>query len=100
MQAADSLPPLPAPPRPLPRAGKLPEGWANSLPKFTSADKGLATRLHSQTMLNALAPVIPGFIGGSADLAPSNMTLMKVRRGGGAGRGGWPARRPLRYASV
>ena len=29
-------------------------------------------------MLNALAPVIPGLIGGSADLAPSNMTLMKM----------------------
>lgn len=29
-------------------------------------------------MLNALAPVVPGLIGGSADLAPSNMTLMKM----------------------
>lgn len=29
-------------------------------------------------MLNALAPNLPGLIGGSADLAPSNMTLMKV----------------------
>eukprot|EP00889_Picochlorum_renovo_P004611 jgi/Picre1/31641/NNA_006992.t1 len=29
-------------------------------------------------MLNALAPAIPGFLGGSADLAPSNMTLMKM----------------------
>lgn len=59
-------------------AGHLPAGWEKSLPKFTSADKGLATRLHSQTMLNALAPVLPGFLGGSADLAPSNMTLMKM----------------------
>lgn len=58
--------------------GKLPAGWADALPTFTSEDKGLATRLHSQTMLNALAPVIPGLIGGSADLAPSNMTLMKM----------------------
>ena len=58
--------------------GKLPEGWEKALPKFTPEDKGLATRLHSQTMLNALAPVIPGVIGGSADLAPSNMTLMKM----------------------
>ena len=60
------------------RSGKLPDGWEKALPTFTSADKGLATRLHSQTMLNALAPVIPGFWGGSADLAPSNMTLMKM----------------------
>lgn len=58
--------------------GKLPENWAEKLPKFTSEDKGLATRLHSQTMLNALAPNLPGLIGGSADLAPSNMTLMKM----------------------
>ncbi|KAL8235673.1 hypothetical protein R6Q59_016754 [Mikania micrantha] len=29
-------------------------------------------------MLNALAPVLPGLIGGSADLASSNMTLMKM----------------------
>ena len=34
-------------------------------------------------MLNALAPNLPGLIGGSADLAPSNMTLMKVRGGAG-----------------
>ena len=59
-------------------SGKLPAGWEASLPTFTPEDKGLATRLHSQTMLNALAPALPGFLGGSADLAPSNMTLMKM----------------------
>ena len=58
--------------------GKLEDGWESALPKFTPEDKGIATRLHSQTMLNALAPVVPGLIGGSADLAPSNMTLMKM----------------------
>ena len=58
--------------------GSLPATWDKDLPTFTSADKGLATRLHSQTMLNALAPNLPGLIGGSADLAPSNMTLMKM----------------------
>ncbi|CAG9467876.1 unnamed protein product [Pedinophyceae sp. YPF-701] len=57
---------------------ELPEGWMDALPRFTPEDKGLATRLHSQTMLNALAPVLPGLVGGSADLAPSNMTLMKM----------------------
>ncbi|EIE18713.1 transketolase 7 [Coccomyxa subellipsoidea C-169] len=55
----------------------LPAGWEDALPTFTPEDKALATRLHSQTMLNALANVLPGFWGGSADLAPSNMTLMK-----------------------
>ena len=59
-------------------SNKLPAGWEAALPSFTPEDKGLATRLHSQTMLNALAPALPGFLGGSADLAPSNMTLMKM----------------------
>eukprot|EP00192_Tetraselmis_astigmatica_P006811 CAMPEP_0117661716 /NCGR_PEP_ID=MMETSP0804-20121206/7682_1 /TAXON_ID=1074897 /ORGANISM="Tetraselmis astigmatica, Strain CCMP880" /LENGTH=724 /DNA_ID=CAMNT_0005468595 /DNA_START=953 /DNA_END=3127 /DNA_ORIENTATION=+ len=59
-------------------SGALPKGWESCLPTFTPEDKGLATRLHSQTMLNAIAPAVPGLIGGSADLAPSNMTLMKM----------------------
>ena len=50
--------------------GKLPEGWADALPTFTPEDAGVATRIHSQTMLNALGGAVPGFIGGSADLAP------------------------------
>merc|ERR1712014_332565 len=36
-----------------------------------------ATRLWSQDCLNALANIMPELVGGSADLAPSNMTLMK-----------------------
>merc|ERR1712066_764918 len=43
----------------------------------TPADKGKATRLWSGDCLNALAANLPELIGGSADLAPSNMTLMK-----------------------
>lgn len=58
--------------------GKVPDGWENALPTFTEEDKGVATRVHSQTMLNALAPVVPGLIGGSADLAGSNLTMMKM----------------------
>lgn len=56
---------------------KLPEGWADKLPKLTPADKSKATRLWSQDCLNAIAEVCPELVGGSADLAPSNMTLMK-----------------------
>merc|ERR1712151_720737 len=56
---------------------KLPEGWVEALPKLTPEDKGKATRLHSQDCLNALANVMPEYMGSSADLAPSNMTLMK-----------------------
>lgn len=40
---------------------------------YKSTDKGLATRINSQKCINALASVLPGFMGGSADLAPSNM---------------------------
>jgi len=40
--------------------GQLPAGWEDSLPTYTPEDKGLATRLHSQTMLNSLATAIPG----------------------------------------
>ncbi|CAE7239842.1 tkt, partial [Symbiodinium microadriaticum] len=56
---------------------KLPDNWDECLPKLTEEDAGKATRLHSQDCLNAIAPVLPEFMGGSADLAPSNMTLMK-----------------------
>jgi len=56
---------------------QLPDGWADVLPKLTPDDKGKATRLHSQDCLNAIASTLPEFLGGSADLAPSNMTLMK-----------------------
>ncbi len=41
--------------------------------------QALASRAHSQTMLNVLQPTLPGLIGGSADLAPSNLTIMKAR---------------------
>jgi transketolase len=54
--------------------GTLPQGWEKALPTYTSADKGLATRKHSETMLNALASVLPELIGGSADLTHSNYT--------------------------
>merc|ERR1712066_1053609 len=56
---------------------KLPEGWVEVLPKSSPEDKGKATRLWSQDCLNAIANTCPELIGGSADLAPSNMTLMK-----------------------
>jgi Transketolase, pyrimidine binding domain len=58
--------------------GKLDPKWSDALPTFSPEDKPLATRAHSQTMLNAIAPVVPGFWGGSADLAGSNLTLMKM----------------------
>jgi len=56
---------------------KLPDGFEAALPKATPEDQGKATRLWSQDCINAIANMMPEFVGGSADLAPSNMTLMK-----------------------
>lgn len=46
---------------------------------FWKFDKPLATRQSSGELINRLAAKLPGFMGGSADLAPSNNTLMKGR---------------------
>ncbi|CAA6656222.1 unnamed protein product [Spirodela intermedia] len=58
--------------------GELIPGWEKALPTYTPESPGDATRNLSQQCLNALAPVVPGLIGGSADLASSNMTLLKA----------------------
>ncbi len=55
-------------------AGKFPEDWAAELPTFPADAKGMATRASSGKIINALAPILPELIGGSADLAPSNNT--------------------------
>ncbi|MFM7926967.1 MAG: transketolase, partial [Pirellula sp.] len=57
--------------------GKLPSDWDKGLKPFAADAKGMATRVSSGKVLNMLSPHIPQLIGGSADLAPSNMTLMK-----------------------
>ena len=56
--------------------GDLPEGWEDHLPKFTEP-KAVATRVASGEVINALAPVLPMLIGGSADLGVSNNTDIK-----------------------
>jgi transketolase len=58
------------------QAGALPEGWDAGVPDF-SASKPIATRAASGQVLNVLAEKLPELIGGSADLAPSNNTLIK-----------------------
>jgi transketolase len=58
------------------QTGALPEGWDAGVPDFT-ASKPIATRAASGQVLNALAEKLPELIGGSADLAPSNNTLIK-----------------------
>ncbi|KAK4530390.1 hypothetical protein CCYA_CCYA04G1247 [Cyanidiococcus yangmingshanensis] len=52
-------------------------GWEKALKDCAAKTGAMATRQVSGAMLNALASVMPEIIGGSADLAPSNNTLLK-----------------------
>ena len=54
--------------------GRLPAGWDQGLPEFPADPKGVATRKAGHTVLNALAKKVPYLVGGSADLACSNLT--------------------------
>src|SRR5207248_4365410 len=55
---------------------ELPEGWDAKIPTFPPDPKGLATRESSGKVENTIAPLVPWFMGGSADLAPSTKTLI------------------------
>ena len=55
---------------------ELPTGWDRNLPVFPADPKGIAGRDASSRVLNVLAQNIPWFLGGSADLGPSNKTLL------------------------
>ncbi|PHU29824.1 Transketolase, chloroplastic [Capsicum chinense] len=55
--------------------GMLP-GWECSLPKWSMSDPVDSTRGYSGKCLNELAKVLPGLIGGSADLASSNQAYL------------------------
>ncbi len=57
---------------------ELPAGWDSVLPTYTPADSAVASRKHSEICLNKLAAVLPGLIGGSADLTHSNLTEIKT----------------------
>ncbi|HLO29517.1 MAG TPA: transketolase [Anaerolineales bacterium] len=54
--------------------GQLPVGWDADLPTFPADAKGMATRVSSGKVLNALSVKLPELVGGSADLTPSNNT--------------------------
>lgn len=53
------------------------DAWKNALPTFSIEVKAMATREASGKVLNSIAPHLPTLIGGSADLAPSNNTMLK-----------------------
>ncbi len=62
-------------------AGELPASWTEASDAFIRqcAEKGEspATRKASQNTLNVFGPILPEFLGGSADLTPSNLTFHK-----------------------
>ncbi len=59
-------------------SGELPANWADHAKKAIEAAntkaETVATRKASQIAINALAPALPEFLGGSADLTGSNLT--------------------------
>jgi transketolase len=56
------------------QARELPKDWDAELAEFPPDAKGMASRISSGKVLNAIANRVPWLIGGSADLAPSTMT--------------------------
>ena len=56
---------------------ELPEGWEMDIPQFAPDPKGMATRVASGKVMSAIAPELPTFLGGSADLDPSTHTALK-----------------------
>ncbi|WP_175671663.1 transketolase [Burkholderia ambifaria] len=56
--------------------GTLPDRWDRDIPVFPADPKGIATRVASGRVLNALASRVPSLVGGSADLNPSTFTAL------------------------
>ncbi|PSN07540.1 transketolase [Siccibacter turicensis] len=60
-------------------SGGLPENWEqltrDYIKKLQAEPAKIASRKASQNALNEYGPVLPEFLGGSADLAPSNLTI-------------------------
>jgi transketolase len=74
----------------------LPAGWDRNLPVFPADAKGIAGRDASSKVLNVLAQSIPWFLGGSADLGPSNKTTLTYE-GAGHFQAGTPGGKNLHF---
>lgn len=65
--------------------GDLPEGWAEKssqiIADLQANPAKIATRKASQNSLNAFGPLLPELMGGSADLAGSNLTIWSGSQG-------------------
>jgi len=57
--------------------GELPRDWDADMPVFPADAKGMATRVASGKVMNAIAARLPALTGGSADLDPSTYTALK-----------------------
>jgi transketolase len=75
---------------------ELPAGWDHNLPVFPADPKGIAGREASGKVLNVLAQNIPWLLGGSADLGPSNKTLLTYE-GAGSFQADSPGGKSLHY---
>jgi transketolase len=73
-------------------AGNLPANWHSHVESVVNEVNGreetIASRKASQNAIEGLAPVLPELIGGSADLAGSNLTLWSGSKGVGREDGG------------
>ncbi len=73
-------------------SGELPAAWkdhaAKVLQQVNEKAETIATRKASQNAIEALAPVLPELVGGSADLAGSNLTWWSGSKAVGATGGG------------
>ncbi len=58
-------------------SGKRSTNWDSAIPEFQTDAKGMATRVASGKVMQAFSPLLPGFIGGSADLNTSTYTELK-----------------------
>jgi transketolase len=71
-------------------AGELPAGWDDDVPRFHVDTGMVATRKSSNTVIQWAGGRVPELVGGSADLAPSTLTLIEdadsVEKGAYAGR--------------
>ena len=59
-------------------SGLLPKGWDKVIPIFPADPKGMATRVASGKVMNAIDQKLPSLVGGSADLDPSTHTALKA----------------------
>jgi transketolase len=72
--------------------GELPANWAAhaaaAIEKINAKGETIATRKASQNAIEAFAPALPELLGGSADLASSNLTLWSGSKGVSREQGG------------